>query len=204
MEEPGLFEPWQRLQAAQFETAGLIERLVRCWTLHGFDRGNCSEVEDSRMYTGLVVQGDLLLLRVSNFARYEKLDAEGHPTESFAVKEVDLQILRCPRSPGPAVHPTPTEIPGRPAARTARSSRVGADQERLVRWVARLEFEAGCRRSPEPMVGADISPTKVRNLMKLKGHPGVVKVSLLQDHLQCRSHAGDSWNLLPVCHLAPN
>ncbi|CAE6928677.1 fhkD [Symbiodinium sp. CCMP2456] len=61
--------------------------------------------------------------------RYEKLDAEG-ATESFAVKEVDLQIL---------------------------SSRVGADQERLVRWVARLEFE-------------------VRNLMKLRGHPGVVKV----------------------------
>lgn len=25
---------------------------------------------------------------------------------------------------------------------TCRSSRVGADQERLVRWVARLEFEA--------------------------------------------------------------
>ena len=25
---------------------------------------------------------------------------------------------------------------------TGRSSRVGADQERLVRWVARLEFEA--------------------------------------------------------------
>eukprot|EP00434_Breviolum_minutum_P035681 symbB.v1.2.031592.t1/scaffold3664.1/size52381/2 len=62
--------------------------------------------------------------------RYEKLDPDGRREESFAVKEVDLQIL---------------------------SSRVGADQERLVRWVARLEFE-------------------VRNLMKLRGHPGVVKV----------------------------
>lgn len=40
--------------------------------------------------------------------------------ESFAVKEVDLEIL---------------------------SSRVGADQERLVRWVARLEFEVRSRSS---------------------------------------------------------
>eukprot|EP00435_Cladocopium_sp_Y103_P014665 s3022_g3.t1 len=62
--------------------------------------------------------------------RYEQLDADGRGVESYAVKEVDLQIL---------------------------SSRVGADQERLVRWVARLEFE-------------------VRNLLKLRGHPGVVKV----------------------------
>ncbi|CAJ1338637.1 unnamed protein product [Effrenium voratum] len=62
--------------------------------------------------------------------RYEKLDSDGRATESYAVKEVDLQLL---------------------------SSKVGADQERLVRWVARLEFE-------------------VRNLLKLRGHPGVVKV----------------------------
>ena len=32
----------------------------------------------------------------SILARYEKLDSEGHATESFAVKEVDLQILRWP------------------------------------------------------------------------------------------------------------
>lgn len=62
--------------------------------------------------------------------RYERIDAGKRGVESYAVKEVDLQIL---------------------------SSRVGSDQERLVRWVARLEFE-------------------VRNLLKLRGHPGVVKV----------------------------
>ena len=58
-------------------------------------------------------------------ARYEKLDAEG-ATESFAVKEATSETER------------EREI----SHAETRSSRVGADQERLVRWVARLEFEA--------------------------------------------------------------
>eukprot|EP00930_Biecheleria_cincta_P029101 TRINITY_DN20254_c0_g1_i2.p1 TRINITY_DN20254_c0_g1~~TRINITY_DN20254_c0_g1_i2.p1 ORF type:complete len:887 (-),score=165.05 TRINITY_DN20254_c0_g1_i2:158-2818(-) len=62
--------------------------------------------------------------------RYVELDAAGRHLETYAVKEVDLQHL---------------------------SWKVGVDQERLVRWVARLEIE-------------------VRNLLKLRGHPGVVKV----------------------------
>lgn len=62
--------------------------------------------------------------------RYVELDAAGRHAETYAVKEVDLQHL---------------------------SWKVGVDQERLVRWVARLEIE-------------------VRNLLKLRGHPGVVKV----------------------------
>ena len=77
-------------------------------------------------------------------ARYEKLDAEG-ATESFAVKEVDLQILHLAldfytfRS---ANQPRQRQREREISHAETRSSRVGADQERLVRWVARLEFEA--------------------------------------------------------------
>lgn len=53
-----------------------------------------------------------------------------HALQEYAVKEVDIQKL---------------------------SLRCGADQECLVRWIARLEYE-------------------VRNQLKLSGHPGVVTV----------------------------
>ncbi|CAE8581679.1 unnamed protein product [Polarella glacialis] len=101
--------------------------------------GNQAKAEESVEEPGLFMPDSNRfqqkeLLGSGGFAdvyKYVRLDASGRPTsEMYAVKEVDLQQL---------------------------AWRVGVDQERLVRWVARLEFE-------------------VCNLLKLRGHPGVVKV----------------------------
>ena len=70
----------------------------RSWTRLASARGNCSEAGASQTSTGLALFRMLRLRRggTETLARYEKLDAEG-ATESFAVKEVDLQILHMPR-----------------------------------------------------------------------------------------------------------
>eukprot|EP00438_Fugacium_kawagutii_P000863 Skav236643 [mRNA] locus=scaffold2983:33264:50894:- [translate_table: standard] len=148
--------------------------------------------------------------------RYERLDANGRGVESYAVKEVDLQILRLD------CRDFPRDFPHLPCIK--------------------LQMQCCCSAFADLISGPPgwvltRRDWSVRNLLKLRGHPGVVKVldafafrrkfyivmeyvngtDLGRSHCEeapYRHHLGISWIVLdgPMvgpwggdrwCHMAP-